>query len=153
MNILRYALLLALAAVAAGTAAACPDPAQSGEAYTYTSDDLWTRKVLNVTAGGGVDLGECLDLPGLGRVIERPDFTLRYNRTQQYNLRFTTSGACDTVLLINDAAGTWHFDDDSSETADAEIWLNGAADGYIDVWIGTFGEAACEAELSIEAFK
>lgn len=57
------------------------------------------------------------------------------------------------MLLINDAAGNWHFDDDSSETSDAEIWLNGASDGYIDVWVGTFGDSACEAQLSIEAFK
>lgn len=66
MTLFRYGLLFLLAAFWVGKAAACPDPALSGEAYTYTSDDLWTEKVLKVTAGGGVDLAECLDMPGIG---------------------------------------------------------------------------------------
>lgn len=136
----------------AGAAHACPDPSAYGERYTYSSDDLYTERTLDVVAGGGTDLDYCEDIPGTGQVITKPDFSIRYNKTEQYDLRFKVDGACDTVLLINDATGKWHFDDDDTDQ-DPLLWLRNAADGWIDVWIGTYGDSNCAATLRMESFS
>lgn len=149
---LRFSMLLAVCVCLVGAASACPDPMKMGEKYTYNSDDLYSEKVLSVTAGGSVDLSTCYDMPGTGNVIESPDFSIQYNKTQQYDLRFFVDGACDTVLLINDANGNWHFDDDSWGDVDPVVTLSNAADGWIDVWIGTYEGANCASSLHIESF-
>lgn len=146
------ALILAFSAVIIGGAAfACPDPEAYGERYTFSSDDLYTERTLSVTAGGGTDLDYCPNIPGTGQVISDPDFSIRYNKTEQYDLRFQVEGECDTVLLVNDAGANWHFDDDTSNE-DPQLWLRNAADGWIDVWIGTYGDSSCAARLNIESF-
>ena len=149
----RILVLIGAAILFAGLAAACPDASLYGERYTYNSDDLYSEKVLSVTAGGGVDLDTCYNIPGTGNVIQSPDFSIQYNKTQQYDIRFIVDGQCDTVLLINDANGNWHFDDDSAGDTDPRIMLSNAADGWIDVWIGTYGDSNCAADLRIESFN
>ena len=144
--------LLMVIGSALGAAWACPDQSLYGEEYTFSSDDLWNERRLSVTAGGNIDLSGCYNVPGTGYVIENPDFTISYNRTQNYNLRFRTQAGCDTILLINDANNQWYWDDDSAGGTNAEVWVNNAAGGYIDVWIGTYGSSTCDAQLLIESF-
>lgn len=148
----------AVATAALGSSAlACPDFGLYGELVEYTSDDLYTEQRLDVTAGGDIDLNECLSMPGYGWVIEAPDFTIQYTRTGPYTLRFRTEAAegCDTVLLLNDAAGEWYFDDDSAtpgDGVDAQIMVVDAVEGFIDVWVGTYEPESCAASLFIESF-
>lgn len=135
-------------------ALACPDPSLMGaETMEFSSDDVWAEQTIKVTAGGNIDLDECLDLPGTGNVIEKPDFTFQYNRSKPYNVRFSADATCDTILLINDADGLWHWDDDSGDGEDPSISLGNASDGIIDVWVGTYEGQSCPAQLNIEAFN
>lgn len=135
----------------AGVAAArCPDYAQNGSGHSVSSESLYSETRMSVRAGGGVDLGTCSEAPGVGHVSEAPDFTLNYERTGSYNVRFRSQGNCDTVILINDAAGNWHWDDDTGP--DAEVTLGNPKSGYIDVWVGTYGGELCNATLVMESF-
>lgn len=138
----------------AGIANACPDASLVGaETATFTSDDIWEEQTVSVTAGGDIDLALCEDLPGVGNVIKKPDFTFQYERTRPFNVRFRIDAFCDTILLVNDADGVWHWDDDSGDGEDPVITLSNASDGIIDVWVGTYEGENCPAQLSIESFE
>ncbi|MEM6900163.1 MAG: hypothetical protein AAF583_10370 [Pseudomonadota bacterium] len=130
----------------------CPNYGLSGDEHTFSGDDLYGGQSLDVYAGGDIDLGACNDLPGTGNVIEAPDFTITYEETQDYDLRFRTEAEsdCDTVLLVNDSTGEWYFDDDSGEGSNAELTLESAAGGLIDVWVGTYDNDYCSANLLID---
>lgn len=130
----------------------CPDMGLMGDERTFSSDDLYSEQRLSVVAGGSIDLSECNNLPGMGNVIEAPDFTITYEKNQNYDVRFQSEASCDTVLLINDASGDWHWDDDSGTDNGAEIMLENAEGGMIDVWIGTYDDQTCDATLMVESF-
>ena len=137
----------------AGSVQACPDFSQGGTSLSYTSDDLYTSKSHKVTAGGGTDLAECSDLPGYGFVMESPDFTLSFSGNSSGRaLEFRLDTECDSILLVNDANGKWHYDDDSNGSLDAKIRLNKAANGSYDVWVGTRYSGTCSATLIAETF-
>ncbi|MEM9740645.1 MAG: hypothetical protein AAF829_12330 [Pseudomonadota bacterium] len=153
MKLLKIAVIAGVGAVCAATASACPDEELYGEELAYTSDDLWDAKVHAVAAGGDVDLDTCYHIPGTGNVIEAPDFSIEYVKTERYDLHFDTSAECDTVLLVNDATGAWHFDDDSGDGTSDTVVLADAEEGWIDVWIGTFDSDICDATLTVEAFE
>lgn len=139
-------LLLTAGAAAAG----CPDFGQNGFNLSVSSQSLYSENRMDVVAGGSIDLGNCSSAPGVGYVSEAPDFTLSYQRTGNYNVRFRAQGGCDTVLLINDASGNWYWDDDSGP--DAQITLGNPQSGYIDVWVGTYNDELCNASLAMESF-
>lgn len=148
---MKLLVLAAFAANSAMAANACPDYNEWGTRYSYSSDDLWTERRLSVVAGGSYNLSNCRSVPGRGYVISSPDISIAYRRTRDYTIRFIVEGDCDTVLLVNDANGDWHFDDDSIGT-NPVVRLPNAADGKIDVWVGTYGTRTCNATLRIETF-
>jgi hypothetical protein len=146
---------LAVAAFSLSTsdaAASCPDYGQNGASYSFTSDDLYSEQRLRVAAGGEVNLANCGSVPGVGYVAEAPDFTIQYQTNGGYNLRLRSQGSCDTVLLVNDAAGNWFWDDESGDGPDSHIMLANTASGYIDVWVGTYNDEICDATLLLETF-
>lgn len=144
------ALVLALAVP--GAALACPDVAQTGQALTYSSDEAYSPRAHAVIAGGGADLGACGSVPGTGYVATAPDFELTFTANGAGRaLEFRVVAGCDAVLLVNDARGAWHFNDDDAGT-NPRIRLPAAPEGLYDIWIGTFGPATCNAELIVETF-
>jgi hypothetical protein len=53
-------------------------------------------------------------------------------------LRFYNIGGGDTGLVINDASGRWHCDDDSHSGLDPEVNIHGAPSGQYDVWVTSY---------------
>jgi hypothetical protein len=54
-------------------------------------------------------------------------------------LRFfvRASGSGDTTLLINDASGNWHCNDDSSGL-NPMVSINNPPSGQYDIWVGSY---------------
>ena len=147
-----WATVAALLALIWATAAvACPDWRRSGERLAFGSDALWVPQSRAVMAGGGADLERCPQ-PGVGHVATTPDFTLRFSgNAAGRDLLIRVEGTCDTVLLVNDAAAQWHFNDDF-DGLDPALLFEAAAEGIYDIWVGTFGPGMCAARLVLETF-
>lgn len=135
-------------------AQACPSYSQSAvTTLSYTSNQLWTPRRHSVTAGGSLDLRRCGRVPGVGYVIQRPDFSLHFNAGNRNRaLEFRVQGRCDTILLINDSHGRWHFADDADGSVNPRLRLPRASGGRYDIWVGTYGPSTCRATLTIETF-
>ncbi|WP_461475179.1 LCCL domain-containing protein [Pararhodobacter aggregans] len=138
-----------IAATLATSALACPDPGQNGQMIRYNGAQLLQGQSESVTAGGNVNLGACPGVPGNGRVVSRPDFTLNFARNNPgYDLELRVDGTCDTVLLVNGPDGRWSFNDDAIGT-DPRVVIPSAAVGEYDIWVGTFGASTCAATLQM----
>ncbi|RED18080.1 hypothetical protein [Pontivivens insulae] len=152
----KRSTILALSMVAglsaAGAAQACPDYSLNGTPDRFSSTDAWTERRYPVIAGGSVDLARCGSVPGVGNVARAPDFTFYYTHNANHSLRFQARAGCDTVLMVNDATGRWHWDDDSAGGTNAEVHLYSPRTGYVDVWVGTYGSGYCDATLHVESF-
>jgi hypothetical protein len=145
--------IVALSFSATIASASCPDYGQNGASYSFSSNDLYSERRLSVAAGGEIDLSTCQDAPGIGYVAEAPDFTIQYERSGSYDLRIRSQGSCDTVLLVNDASGSWYWDDESGHGPDTQVVLNTPSSGYIDIWVGTYNDEICDATLLLETFE
>lgn len=135
----------------AGAAQACPDWSGQGQLLTYDSAQLTMGQTTPVVAGGNIDLTTC-PIPGgaNGFVIANPDFDLTVtDNLDGMALIATVEAECDTVLLINDANGTWHFNDDANESLQPMIIVGDAPVGVYDIWVGTYGTATCNAALTL----
>jgi hypothetical protein len=120
---------------------------------TYGSGALYSAQELVVFAGGTADLGACSDLPGYGFVAADPDFTLDFSAEGAGRaLEFRVDSRCDSVLLINDPQGNWHWDDDSNGDSDALLRFGDADSGRWDIWVGAYGADGCSATLTLETF-
>ena len=146
------ALGTALALAMPVAAFACPDGSLSGAGLSYSSDAAYTPRAHGVIAGGSADLSRC-PMPGTGYVAVAPDFELMFTGNGMGRaLEFRAEAGCDTVLLVNDANGNWHFNDDDGSSTNSRIRINRASEGLYDIWVGTFGPSTCQANLIVETF-
>jgi len=147
-------IMMMVLAFAANNSYACPSLSDSGVAsLSYSSDELYSAKSHKVLAGGSVDLTGCTSLPGYGFVMAAADFSLTFSGNSAGRaLEFRLDSECDSILLVNDASGSWHYDDDSNGDMDAKLRLAKAADGVYDIWVGTRYSGNCNATLVIETF-
>lgn len=144
------AITLAMPVVAA--AQSCPDYSVSGYGLSYTAETAYMPQSTSVVAGGNIDLGACGSVPGMGYIVQNPDFTMQYNDLGMGRaLEIRVNGSCDTVLLVNGANGQWYFNDDASGL-NPGIRLSGAQSGQYDIWVGTLAPSTCDAVLTIETF-
>lgn len=150
-------LIWALALIAgsfATTAQAqtCPDISMTGRVLTFNASDLvGVGHTTNVMAGGNVDLSACATAPGHGWIIQAPDFDLSLSGNMPgQSLTLQVNGSCDTVLLVNDAQGRWHYNDDAGGSLQAALTIPNAPNGIYDIWVGTYGSATCPATLTLE---
>jgi len=155
MNTFLKAAMAGLVAVtlpAIASAQACPSYANSGSPLNYTAESVLGPQASSVIAGGNLDLGACGSVPGMGYVVQNPDFTMQYNDLGMGRaLEIRAEGDCDTVLLVNAANGQWYFNDDTNGLNPA-IRMSGAPSGQYDIWVGTLGPATCNARLVVESF-
>lgn len=132
---------------------ACPDYSRNGAVRHYSSDRLFSAVSLQVLAGGGLRLNDCLDVPGRGYVSRAPDFTIGLEGNRGRRLQFRVNSDCDAVLLVNRPDGSWLFDDDSAGRLDPLINVPSASNGVYDVWVGRLdGPQTCDAQLLLETF-
>lgn len=118
----------------------------------YNGDDLYQSKQIYLMSGGNIDLSFCDAFAGHGYVGKNPNFSLYYtDDAEEYLLEIQGVGTCDTVLVINDPSGAWHFDDGGSDNI-GFIFFDDAESGVYDVWVGSFYDEACETELNLETF-
>lgn len=120
------------------SAAACPSFAGAPLSGSLALDEgfLPDPVVRNVTAGGTQNVGNC-GLPS-GWVSTQPDLRLQYDSTGASPLSFVVQSNLDTILVINDPMGNWHFDDDSGDNLNAVLRFPNASSGQWDIWVGTY---------------
>ncbi|MEM9317898.1 MAG: hypothetical protein AAGA70_02710 [Pseudomonadota bacterium] len=155
MKTLMFLAGLALASLLPAVASACPAWQNPGVSNLggLNGSYLYTPRFWNVTAGGNVNLANC-NVPGVGYVISNPDFEFNFQNDGGYGrLEISVSSSCDTVLLVNDANGQWHFNDDANGGLQSEINVYGAPSGTYDVWVGTYDPQTCAAQLELETWN
>lgn len=103
---------------------------------------------VELIAGGPVDISS---LGYYGLVAEAPDFDLWYEAGPfSLTIRMDdTSG--DTLLLINDPSGRWHFNDDY-DGLDPQITFRNPDSGLYNIWVGTVHREYVSGVLVITEF-
>lgn len=136
----------------AASAQACPDYNVPGAGLNFTAESVWIPQTVGVIAGGNINLGACGSVPGVGYVVQNPDFTMQYNDLDMGRaLEIRIIAGCDTVLLVNSPDGQWHFNDDDNGL-NAGMRFNNAMGGQYDIWVGTLGSGSCDATMTVESF-
>lgn len=150
MKPLFLAATLSLAAAAA--AQACPDYRMGGDVdYGYTGDILTHAREYSVQVGTDYALASCgIQYPGY--VSAAPTMSFRLARMDHYPLEIRVEAPCDSVLLVNAADGSWHYNDDGPYGHNPEINLRGSAllNGRVDIWVGSYDGQTCYGDLILE---
>ncbi|WP_400087813.1 hypothetical protein [Yoonia sp. R78084] len=142
----------------AGSAAACPNFNVAPQAsYQATGQQLYTPRSFDVVAGGDNYIWDCPNVrpgtdTGAGYFPTAPDFSFQLSNMNPYRLELRVVSECDAALLINTASANWYYDDDDNGNLDPKITLTRPADGRVDIWIGTYDGAYCNARLELETF-
>jgi hypothetical protein len=92
-----------------------------------------------VIAGGSQNLTRCRS-NWKGWVSSSPDLQLQYRTSGGTSLSISIESGMDTVLLVNDPSGTWHYDDDSGNGLNGKLRFPRARQGRYDIWVGLFKE-------------
>jgi len=97
-------------------------------------------KSINVTSGGGIAAGST-QAPGHcgGYVTSQPDVIVNYSNAASFlRFYFQAQGGGDTTLVINDANGNWHCNDDSHGGVNPTVDINNPPSGQYDIWVGSY---------------
>lgn|SRR5690606_18774196 len=93
---------------------------------------------LSMVSGGSINAATLgLGSGCAGYVTREPDFILNYDSPASF-LRIYFQGSGDTTLVINDAAGNWHCNDDSHGGLNPTVDINSPAGGHYDIWVGSW---------------
>ncbi len=136
------------AGMSGGSDASCPSVDNPGLTLDLTGDELRSGRALTLKAGGVIPLSGCGAFEGLGYVRSRPDYSINFERTDAFDIRFEATSACDTAMVVNDYYENWHYSDDV-EGHNPALWIRNPESGRIDVWLGTLAEAECDATLTL----
>ena len=79
----------------------CPNQMEMGTEYSLTHSDVYSPKYFSLVAGGSLDLSRCPNVPGVGYIISKPDFSIRYMAKPGQRLKVNVNARCDTVLPTN----------------------------------------------------
>ncbi len=93
---------------------------------------------------GGIVSGGSLNVSGMslangctGYATAQPDVIVNYTGSAASFLRFYFQGSGDTALVINDAAGRWHCNDDTAGT-NPQVSISSPRTGQYDVWVSSY---------------
>lgn len=126
----------------------CPNPNIVGPSLTLAGAQLLQPQAYMATVGGPHDVSNCPGLDALGSVTEAPSFTLYLSQMDGYMLTTDIVSDCDATLLLRDAFGQWHFNDDTNGFQ-PQLALNGSAlNGRVDIWVGGFAGSACQGSIT-----
>ncbi len=93
---------------------------------------------VNIVSGGSMDASTMGLGPSCrGFVTRQPDYILDYSSPASF-LRIYFAGAGDTTLVINDAQGRWHCNDDSYGGLNPTVDINRPGGGQYDIWVGSY---------------
>lgn len=94
-------------------------------------------KVINITSGGNLSVTTMGYGAGCrGYATSTPDAIVNYSGSGSF-LRFFVQAAGDTTLVINDARGNWHCNDDTVGT-NPVVNITSPTAGQYDVWVGSY---------------
>src|SRR5262245_31737370 len=140
-NLLAGAVTVGLLLGATSAAQAqCPEVGKAPQTLSVTEGFVPDPIRRNVLAGGDIDLSACGLVRRVGYVTRLPDFVINYKThgpRSKADLTFRIDSQTDTVLLINDPNGQWHYNDDGGNRLNAKITFKRAMPGRYDVWVGT----------------
>lgn len=145
-------LSAALLMTAATVAQACPDYRLGGDVdYGFTGDVLTRAREYSVQVGTDYSLVDC-GIPHTGYVSAAPTMSFRLARMDHYPLEIRVEAPCDSVLLVNAADGSWHYNDDGPYGYNPRINLRGSAalNGRVDIWVGSYDGQTCYGDLILE---
>ena len=106
----------------------------SGGTVTLAAGFVPNPFTIAIVAGGAEDIDR---LGHFGSVADAPNLSLLYEAGVFPLTISVTEAEADTVLLINDPSGAWHYNDDTTGMHPA-ITFSRPASGRYDIWIGTF---------------
>jgi len=70
----------------------------------------------------------------------------------EYNLGILSRSSGDTTILVNDALGNWHCNDDSVSMggSNAAVAISNPPSGLYNIWVGTFSsDQALELQANL----
>lgn len=158
MKFAIFSASVAAAVVLGGAAQACPNwNLQAAAQYSGSGNYFYQPRAYSVVAGGEFALSKCNHIRpatdiGPGFFPDRPDFRFEIYGMGRYELHIRVNSECDAALLINTATATWYYDDDDNGNLDPRIVLTNPADGFLDIWVGTYDGQYCNAVLELETF-
>lgn len=141
-----------------GAAQACPnwnlDPSYGSS--NLSAGQMRTPQTLPLQAGGNNYVWDCSNVnpqtdQGAGYFTSQPDARFFISGIEGNRLMISVRSNCDSALLINTGTATWYYDDDDAGNLDPQIVLTRPQSGQIDVWVGTYDGAVCDAVLSLQA--
>ena len=94
----------------------------------------------NIVSGGSMNASSMgLGSGCRGYVTRQPDYILDYSNARSF-LRFyvTAQNNGDTTLVINDARGNWHCNDDSHGGLNPTVDISNPPSGQYDIWVGSY---------------
>lgn len=102
-----------------------------------------------VVSGGALDARALSVGDGcVGFVTSQPDFNIQLSAADTFLRLYVTSDE-DTTLIVNDAAGHWHCNDDASGH-NPMVDLRNTPAGLINVWVGSYHAGAqAHAQLHV----
>lgn len=111
-------------------------------------------RIIEMVAGGSVNLIESTQFDCNGFVSEAPDYQIDYSTgNTTFELSFFAVSEVDTILLINTPDGKWHCNDDYGEGFGlaAGITFEQPLAGIYDIWVGVYdqSDAFSKTELYI----
>lgn len=156
-------ILMALAATLGfgGAAVACPNyNITAAEQFNGNGSQLRSPAFYDVIAGGDNYIWNCPGINpqsdrGAGYFPSQPDFRFQLSGMSGLRLEISVVSDCDAALLINTGSATWYYDDDDNRRSplDPSIMLTRPANGFIDIWVGTYDGEYCNAQLRMETFS
>ena len=92
---------------------------------------------VSVVSGGSLNVRNMgLGAGCTGYATSNPDFILQYNNAASF-LRFFVRAQGDTALVINDASGNWHCNDDAVGT-NPMVSIDNPPSGQYDIWVSSY---------------
>ncbi|BDW84976.1 hypothetical protein [Roseicyclus marinus] len=128
--------------------AICPNPNMVGPSLTLVGAQLLQPQAYMATVGGPHDLSGCPGIDAWGSATEAPSFTLYLSQMAGFQLTTDIASDCDPTLLMRDAFGQWHFNDDTNGLQPQLVVDGASLNGKVDIWVGGFGSSACQGTIT-----
>lgn len=93
--------------------------------------------MINITSGGNLNVSTMrLGAGCTGFATAQPDAILNWSGSSSF-LRMYFQGSGDTALVINDASGNWHCNDDTAGL-NPQVDIRNPPAGQYDIWVTSY---------------